>query len=115
MREQAQNKYKEFSEKSKDIKRECGVHRYRSISGQDKQKSRCCQKNSWKKRKNIVFFYVHYIRWVKRFRFFVTGLIEIIFHKCKHPIDINNVDISKLLMSDKRWILDTKVMMVLDH
>ena len=38
-----------------------------------------------------------------------------IFHKCKHPIDINNVDISKLLMSDKRWILDTKVMMVLDH
>ena len=73
------------------------------------------EKNYWKKRKNIVFFYVHYIRWVKRFRFFVTGLIEIIFHKCKHPIDINNVDISKLLMSDKRWILDTKVMMVLDH
>ena len=45
----------------------------------------------------------------------MTGIIEIIFHKCKHPIDINNVDISKLLMSDKRWILDTKVMMALDH
>ena len=73
------------------------------------------EKNYWKKRKNIVFFYVHYIRWVKRFRFFATGIIENIFHKCKHPIDINNVDISKLLMSDKRWILDTKVMMALDH
>ena len=30
-------------------------------------------------------------------------------------IDINNVDTNKLLMSDKGWILDTKVMMVLDH
>ena len=38
----------------------------------------------------------------------MTGIIENIFHKCKHPIDINNVDISKLLMSDKRWMLDTK-------
>ena len=45
----------------------------------------------------------------------MTGIIENIFHKCKLPIDMNNVDISKLLMSDKRWILDTKVMMALDH
>ena len=33
LREQTQNKYKEFSEKSKDIKREYGVHRHRNISG----------------------------------------------------------------------------------
>ena len=37
------------------------------------------------------------------------------FRKCKHPVNINNIDINKLLMSDRRWILDTKVMMVLDH
>ena len=29
LREQARNKYKELSEKEKDIKRECGKHRYK--------------------------------------------------------------------------------------
>ena len=71
-------------------------------------------KKTIEKKEKILYSFM-YIRWVKRFRFFVTGIIENIFHKCKHPIDINNVDISKLLMSDKGWILDTKVTMVLDH
>ena len=37
------------------------------------------------------------------------------FYKCKHLIDINNLDIKKLIMSGKPWILDTKVMMVLNY
>ena len=33
LRGQAQNKCKEFSEKSKDVKREYGIHRFINISG----------------------------------------------------------------------------------
>ena len=40
MQEQARNKYKELSNKEKDIKREYGKNIYRNTSEEDKQKLR---------------------------------------------------------------------------
>ena len=58
--EQARIKYRELSEKNKDIKREYGIHTYRNISGKDRQKLRDCQRTIEKQRKQYNFF-VHYI------------------------------------------------------
>ena len=45
LREQARNKYRELSEKEKDIKREHGRNRYKNMSEENKQELKECQKN----------------------------------------------------------------------
>ena len=74
--EQARIKYRELSEKNKDIKREYGIHTYRNISGKDKQKLRDCQRTIEKQRKQYNFFctlylfIIHYILSIIYLHFF---------------------------------------------
>ena len=44
MQEQARNKYKELSNKEKDIKRKYGRNRYQNMSGENKQRLKEYQK-----------------------------------------------------------------------
>ena len=62
MQEQARNKYKELSNKEKDIKREYGKNIYRNTSEEDKQKLReylenYCKINKIYSKKNYFYYF----------------------------------------------------------
>ena len=93
LREQARNKYRELSEKEKDIKREHGRNRYKNMSEENKQGLKECQKNYRKANKwasnFFVFFSLHGIKWNKKSYFLVKiVLIKINFKYMKHQLTL---------------------------
>ena len=86
------------------MKREYGRNRYHKMSKENKEKLKESQKN-YRKAKNFhrkfLSFSLHCIKWKKVLIFAEDYVIKNNFHLSKKPINIDKVDIKKVMLSNK--------------
>ena len=96
LRERAKNKYRELSEKGKDIKRRYGRDRYVNMSEEDKQRLKEYQRNyRWSKHARSLFYLKELIFKIKNNNYTKD---KYYFQKGKKPININEVSIDKIVL-----------------
>ena len=105
--EQASNKYRELSDEKKKIQREYGRNKYQNISEENKQILKQYQKSYCEAKKNqlktfFISFSLHGIKIEQKVLIFDKKCInKNVFHKIKRPININNVEIRRIVLSKK--------------
>ena len=109
LRKQARNKYRNLSEEEKNEKQKYGRSRYHNMPEEKKQRLKYYQKNYHEAKKLkklfLIFFYFTSIKMEQEFvNFRESSIIKSAFHKNKKPINVNEVDIKRIALSDKKII-----------